>query len=148
MPKDTRKIRILFLCTANSCRSQMAEGWAKHLKGDSIEAYSAGVGPHKVSQRAIAVMREAGVDISDQRSEHVDDYANVGFDYVITVCDNAGEQCPVFPGKTKTIHKQFDDPAAAIGTDAQIMAEFRRVRDEIRSFIETLPECLERAQNG
>jgi arsenate reductase len=131
MPKDTRKMRILFVCTANSCRSQMAEGWAGHLKGDTIEPY----------------MREAGVDISGQKSEHVDDYANVDFDYLITVCDNAKEQCPVFPGKTKTIHKQFDDPAAVIGTEEQIMAEFRRARDEIRSFIETLPECLETNRN-
>jgi arsenate reductase len=147
MPKDTRKIRILFLCTANSCRSQMAEGWAKHLKSDTIEACSAGVRPYKVSQRAIAVMREAGVDISGQKSEHVDDYTNVDFDYIITVCDNAEEQCPVFPGKTKAIHQQFDDPAAVVGTEEQVMAEFRRVRDEIRAFVETMPGSLEENNN-
>ena len=146
MPKDTRKIRILFLCTANSCRSQMAEGWARHLKADSIEPYSAGIRPHKLSRRATQVMREAGVDISDQTSEHVDDYTNVAFDYVITVCDDAKEQCPTFPGKTKTIHKQFDDPAAAIGAEDQVMAEFRRIRDEIKAFIETMPESLEKSR--
>ena len=146
MPKDTGKIRILFLCTSNSCRSQMAEGWARQLKGDIIEPYSAGVRPQKVSQRAIEVMKEAGVDISGQRAEHVDDYTNVDFDYIITVCDNAKEQCPIFPGRTKTIHKQFDDPAAAIGSEEQVMAEFRRVRDEIRAFIETLPQSLERGE--
>ena len=143
MPKDTRKIRILFVCTANSCRSQMAEGWAKHLKADTIEPYSAGIRPHKVSQHTIQVMHEAGVDISDQRAEDVDDYSAVGFDYVITVCDNAKKQCPVFCGKTKAIHKRFGDPAAVIGTAEQIMSEFRRVRDEIRAFIETMPESLE-----
>jgi arsenate reductase len=122
----------------------MAEGWARHLKGNVIEAYSAGVRPQNVSERAIKVMREAGVDISGQRSEHVDDYANVDFDYVVTVCDNAKEQCPVFPKKVRTIHKQFDDPAAASGTEEQVMAEFRRVRNEIRSFVEELPGLLEK----
>ena len=147
MQKDIRKIRVLFLCTANSCCSQMAEDWAKHLKGDVLEAYSAGVRPQKVSQRAIQVMREAGVDISEQRSEHVDDYTNVDFDYVVTVCDNAKEQCPVFPKNVHTVHKKFDDPAAVIGTEEQVMAEFRRVRDEIRSFVEELPGPLEKNKN-
>ncbi|MHC5060164.1 MAG: arsenate reductase ArsC [Planctomycetota bacterium] len=137
-----RKLKILFLCTGNSCRSQMAEGWARYLKGDCIEAFSAGVRPIGVSDKAIKVMAGAGVDISGQTSDHVDDFLGIDFDYVITVCDHAKELCPVFPGDVKTIHKSFDDPYFAEGTEQEVLAEFRRVRDEIRAFVETLPEVL------
>jgi arsenate reductase len=136
------KLRVLFLCTGNSCRSQMAEGWARRLKSDLIDAYSAGVEPHGMNKSAVAVMKEAGVDITGQRSKHVNDLRDVSFDYVVTVCDNAHESCPVFPGKTKVIHVSFDDPprlAKTAKTETEALAHYRRVRDEIRSFIETLP---------
>ena len=139
------KLKILFLCTGNSCRSQMAEGWARHLKSDAIDAYSAGVEPHGMNKTAVAVMKEAGVDISGQDSKHVDDLLGVRFDYVVTVCDNAHESCPVFPGKTKVIHVGFDDPPAlakTAKTEAEAIGHYRRVRDEIRAFIETLPAGL------
>ncbi|MDO8303870.1 MAG: arsenate reductase ArsC [Sedimentisphaerales bacterium] len=142
MPKDTKNLKVLFLCTANACRSQMAEGWARHLKSDVIEAYSAGVAPQKVSSRAITVMKEVGVDISGHHSKHVDEIAKIDFDYVITVCDNAHESCPIFPGKTKVIHVGFDDPAAATGTPEEVLAAFRKVRDQIKEFILTLPQAL------
>jgi arsenate reductase len=141
-----QKLRILFLCTGNSCRSQMAEGWARHLRGDALEPYSAGVAPHGVDPRAVQVMAEAGVDISNQRSKHVDDLKDVPFDYVITVCGYANERCPVFPHGTKVIHVGFDDPprlAAEAKTEAEALRHYRRVRDEIRSFIETLPASLD-----
>jgi len=136
------KVKVLFLCTGNACRSQMAEGWARHLKSDIIEAYSAGVWPAGVSSRAARVMAEAGVDISSQRSEHVDDYLGIDFDYVITLCDNARELCPRFPGKSKLIHRPFKDPIGAIGTDEEVMKAFRKTRDEIRAFVETLPQSV------
>ena len=142
MPKDTKKLKVLFLCTANACRSQMAEGWARHLKGDCIEPYSAGVAPCKVSSRAIAVMTEAGVDISGHHSKHVNELASIDFDYVITVCNNAHESCPIFPGKTKVIHVGFEDPAAASGTPEEVLTVFRKIRDQIRDFIVTLPDSL------
>lgn len=138
------KLKVLFLCTGNSCRSQMAEGWARHLKGDIIEAFSAGVNPVNVSQRAIKVMAQAGVDISNHRSKHVDELAGLDFDYVVTVCDSAKEHCPFFPNARKMIHKSFADPANASGTDEQVMAEFRRVRDEIKAFVEAMPQILEK----
>ena len=136
------KIKVLFVCTGNSCRSQMAEGWARHLKGDIIEAYSAGVWPVGVHPGAIRVMAEAGVDISDQDSKHVDEMLGIDFDYVVTLCDNAKQQCPVFPGKAKLIHKAFEDPVAVFGSEEQIMHAFRKTRDDIKAFIETLPEIL------
>ncbi len=120
----------------------MAQGWAEHLKGDRVEAFSAGTAPVNVNQRAIKVMAEAGVDISSHTSKHLDDLAGIDFDYVITVCDNAKEQCPVYPGGTKIIHKSFDDPAGIAGTEEQVTAEFRRIRDEIREFVQTLPDSL------
>jgi arsenate reductase len=141
------KLRILFLCTANACRSQMAEGWARQLQGDAIEAYSAGVKPGGLDPRAVRVMAEAGVDISGHRSKHVDELAGVTFDCVITVCDNAREACPLFPGRTKVIHAGFDDPphlARDAKTEDEALASYRRVRDEIRVFVETLPEVLSR----
>ncbi len=143
MSEPKVKIKVLFICTGNACRSQMAEGWARHLKGDIIDAYSAGIHPIGVSSRAIKVMAEAGVDISMHTSKHVDELRNVDFDYVITLCDNAAENCPVFSGKAKIIHKPFEDPYFATGTEEQIMAEFRMARDKIKAFIETIPESLE-----
>lgn len=140
-----RKINVLFLCTGNACRSQMAQGWARRLKNDCIEAFSAGVAPAGfVSERAVRVMAEAGVDISGQYSKHLDDLCGLDFDYVITVCDYARETCPVYPGKTKMIHRSFDDPSFVIGTEEQIMARFRDVRDQIRDFVADMPQSLER----
>jgi len=137
------KKKILFLCTGNACRSQIAEGWARHLKSGVIEAYSAGISPAGVSTRAIAVMAEAGVDISTQISKHIDTLKDVDFDYVVTVCDNAIELCPVFPSRTKKIHKSFENPAFMVGSEDEIMAVFRKIRDDIRGFVETMPESLE-----
>jgi len=120
----------------------MAEGWARHLKGDCIEAFSAGVTPIGVSTKAIEVMAEVDVDISGHSSKHVDDLLGIDFDYVITVCDYAKELCPIFGGETKTIHKRFDDPYFAEGTTDEVLTEFRRVRDEIRAFVGILPDSL------
>lgn len=143
MSDSGKKTKVLFLCTGNACRSQMAEGWARHLKSDVIEAHSAGVWPAGVSSRAIKVMKEAGVDISSHKSKHVNDFAQIEFDYVITLCDNAKEQCPSFAGKAKLVHRAFRDPVMMIGPDDQIIAAFRRTRDGIKAFVETLPESLE-----
>jgi arsenate reductase len=142
MCEAKEKIKVLFLCTGNSCRSQIAEGWAKHLKHDVIEAYSAGIRPIGLNPKTIKVMAEAGVDISDHTSKHIDELVGIDFDYVVTVCDNAREQCPVFPGRAKLFHKAFDDPYFATGSEEEIMAEFRRVRDQIKVFVEELPEIL------
>ena len=136
------KLKVLFLCTGNACRSQMAEGWARRLVGDRLEVWSAGIDPHGLDPRTVRVMVEAGVDISGQRSKHVDELRDVGFDYVVTVCDRARDACPVFPGKARALHAGFEDPAAAQGTEEEVLAVFRRVRDEIRQFIERLPETL------
>lgn len=128
-----RKKRVLILCTGNSARSQMAEGLLRHDGGGSFEVFSAGVEPSHVRPQAVEAMREIGVDISGQRSKSVDEFAGQEFDYVITVCDNANERCPVFPGKTERVHWSFDDPAGAEGDEAARLAVFRRVRDEIRA---------------
>jgi arsenate reductase (thioredoxin) len=134
--------RVLILCTGNSARSQMAEGLLREMAGDHVEVASAGVSPTQVRPEAIAAMREIGIDISGYQSKSVDEFVNQNFDYVITVCDNANEQCPVFPGQVKRIHWSFDDPAAARGDDEARLSVFRRVRDEIRDqlrlFVETL----------
>jgi arsenate reductase len=125
----------------------MAEGWARHLKGDLIEAYSAGIETHGLNPNAVKVMAEAGVDISRQRSKHVDELKGIAFDYVVTVCDNAHEFCPLFPGKTRVVHVGFDDPprlARESRTEEEALECYRRVRDEIRAFIEGLPEALRR----
>ncbi len=138
-------LTILFLCTGNSCRSQMAEGWARALKQGLIHPYSAGIEPHGLNPLAVKVMREAGVDISKQTSKQVDSLKGREFDYVITVCDSARESCPIFLGKTKLLHVGFDDPprlAAAAKTEEEALVHYRRVRDEIKTFIETLPEAL------
>ena len=144
MVNQAEKLKVLFLCTGNSCRSQMAEGWAVHLKSDCIDAFSAGVMPCRVNERAIEIMAEAGIDISKHYSKHIEDLAGIDFDHIVTVCDNAREQCPVFLGESKIIHHSFDDPSFVIGTVDEVMAEFRRVRDEIKAFIETMPESLEK----
>jgi len=141
------RIKVLFLCSGNSCRSQIAEGWGRHLKGDVIEPYSAGLRPIGVNSRAIKVMAEEGVDISMHKSQHIDEFSEIDFDYVVTLCDNAREHCPVFSGKAKVIHKPFDDPYFASGSEEQILTTFRKVRDDIRTFVETIPESLE-AENS
>jgi arsenate reductase (thioredoxin) len=123
--------RVLILCTGNSARSQMAEGLLRHLAGDRFEVLSAGVEPSYVRPQAIEAMREREIDISTHRSKSVDEFAGQEFDYVITVCDNARERCPAFPGKTERIHWSFDDPAAAVGDEEAKLAVFRRVRDLI-----------------
>ena len=128
----TDKKRVLILCTGNSARSQMAEGLLRHDGGARFDVHSAGVSPTQVRPEAIEAMREVKIDISGQRSKSVEEFAGQAFDYVITVCDNAKEQCPVFPGNAQRIHWSFDDPAAATGDDAAQLAVFRRVRDEIR----------------
>jgi len=141
------KKKILFLCTGNSCRSQMAEGWTRALKSDVLEAYSAGVETHGLNPNAVRVMAEAGVDISGHRSKHVNDLLNEGIDYVVTVCDHAAEACPRFPGKAKIVHHSFQDPPAlakTAKTEEEALGHYRRVRDEIRAFVESLPEELER----
>src|SRR5256885_4223547 len=137
------KLKILFLCTGNSCRSQMAEGWARQLKGAEIDPYSAGVEPHGMNARAIKVMAESGVDISAHHSKHVDALKDIPFDYVVTVCDHANETCPLFPGITKTIHVGFDDPprlAKTAATEEEALTHYRRVRDEIRNWVQILPQ--------
>ena len=144
-------LKILFLCTGNSCRSQMAEGWARQLKGGQIEPYSAGIEAHGLNPDAVRVMAEAGVDISGQRSKLVSELAGTEFDYVVTVCDNAHESCPVFPRKAKVVHVGFDDPprlAADALTEQERLAPYRRVRDEIRAFVESLPDAFARQQIG
>lgn len=138
-------MKILFLCTGNSCRSQMAEGWARALKGDQIEAFSAGIKTHGLNPHAVQVMAEAGVDISGHRSKTLSDLPTQDFDYVVTVCDHAHESCPLFPGKTKVVHVGFDDPprlAQDAPSEEEALNIYRRVRDEIRAFVETLPEGL------
>jgi arsenate reductase len=121
----------------------MAEGWTRHLKGEVIEAYSAGIEAHGLNPRAIRVMAEAGVDIACQTSKTVDDLPHRVFDYVVTVCGHAHEHCPIFPGLAKVIHVGFDDPAKAEGSEAAIMDTFRSVRDDIKTFVETLPQRLQ-----
>ncbi|MBN2201397.1 arsenate reductase ArsC [bacterium] len=139
------KIKILFLCTGNSCRSQMAEGWARHLKSDVIEPYSAGIETHGMNPFAVKAMAEAGVDISGHRSKHLSELKDQTFDYVVTVCDAANESCPFFPGKTVRIHKGFDDPprlTKSAATEDEAFGHYRRVRDEIRVYVEGMPENL------
>ncbi|MBN1806763.1 MAG: arsenate reductase ArsC [Sedimentisphaerales bacterium] len=136
------KIKILFVCMGNSCRSQIAEGWARHLKGNIIDEYSAGIRPIGVSGRAIKVMAEAGVDISTQKSQCIDEFSEIDFDYVITLCDNAAQMCPVFPDNVKVIHRPFEDPYFATGSEEDVMETFRKVRNEIRDFIEAMPDSL------
>lgn len=145
------KIKILFLCTGNSCRSQMAEGWARHLKGDSLEAWSAGTEPKELDHRAVAAMAEVGIDISNQRPKHVREVMDIVFDYVVTVCDHARETCPLFPGPVKRVHVGFEDPpflARNAATEQEAMVAYRKVRDQIRAFVESLPESLPQLYSG
>jgi arsenate reductase len=139
----TKKLKILFLCTGNSCRSQMAEGWAHALKSDVMDAYSAGIETHGLNPNAVKVMAEAGVDISSQRSQNISEFADVPLDVVVTVCDHAHESCPVWLGrKTRVVHAGFDDPprlARHAKTEEEALNIYRRVRDEIRAFVEGLP---------
>lgn len=132
MSDNQGRQRVLVLCTGNSARSQMAEGLLRQLGGNALEVVSAGVAPSYVRPEAIAVMQEIDIDISAHRSKSVDEFLGQDFNYVITVCDNANERCPIFPGPTQRIHWGFDDPAAATGDEEAKLAVFRRVRDEIR----------------
>jgi arsenate reductase len=140
-----QKLKILFLCTGNSCRSQMAEGWARHLRGDVIEPYSAGIETHGLNPNAVRVMAEAGVDISGQRSKHVDELKDIAFDCVVTVCGHANEHCPILPAQPKVVHVGFDDPpklASTAKTEQEALDHYRRVRDEIQAFVRQLPQIL------
>jgi arsenate reductase len=132
--------KILVLCTGNSCRSQIAHGYLQHFAGDRAEVYSAGVETHGVNPRAIQEMKEDGIDISAHTSNNVSEYQHIHFDIVLTVCDNAREQCPILPGNHKKYHENFPDPAKAIGTEEEIMQEFRRVRDLIKVYCRELLE--------
>ncbi|HEY8960088.1 arsenate reductase ArsC [Chitinophaga sp.] len=126
--------KVLVLCTGNSCRSQIAEGYLKYFAGNKAEIYSAGVETHGVNPRAIATMAEDGIDISTHTSNNINEYRNIDFDYVITVCDNAKERCPFFPSSAIKLHENFPDPAKATGTEEQVMAAFREVRQTIRDY--------------
>ena len=134
------KQRVLILCTGNSARSQMAEGLLRHDAGDRFEVESAGTRPGHVRPEAIAAMREVGIDISSHRSKHVDEFQNQSFDYVLTVCDNAKETCPIHPGQMNRIHHSFEDPAAVQGSEEERLASFRRVRDQIRDYLRSFPQ--------
>jgi arsenate reductase len=145
-----KKLKILFLCTGNSCRSQMAEGWAHALKSDELEAYSAGIETHGLNPNAVKVMAEAGVDITSQRSQNITEFADIPLDVVVTVCGHADENCPIFPGTTRVIHHGFDDPpklarelAAKGATEEEQLNCYRSVRDEIKAFVQQLPGNLE-----
>ena len=139
------RLKVLFLCTGNSCRSQMAEGWARHLKGDVVEAYSAGIEKHGLNPHAVREMSEAGVDISKQYSKTPAELGPVHFDYVVTVCGDANENCPIFPGNAKKIHVGFEDPPKltnGMPDGEEKLTVYRRVRDEVRKFVESLPQGL------
>lgn len=125
---------ILVLCTGNSCRSQMAEGYLRHFAGNKANIYSAGIETHGVNPKAIAIMKEDGIDISNHTSNNIDEYRDINFDFVITVCDNAKERCPYFPTTAKKFHRNFPDPAKATGTELEIMSSFREVRDMIKTY--------------
>lgn len=140
-----QKLTVLFLCTGNSCRSQMAEGLCRAIKGDQIEPFSAGIETHGLNPNAVKVMAEIGIDISNHTSKTADDLSGQEFDYVVTVCGHANETCPYFPAKTAVIHQGFDDPpklAANAKTEEEALTHYRRVRDEIKAYIETLPDTL------
>lgn len=142
----TQKVKILFLCTGNSCRSQMAEGWARKLKGDIFEVFSAGIETHGLNPNALKVMAEAGVDISNHRSKNINEFKDTVIDFVITVCGHANETCPVFPAKCKIIHQGFDDPpkmAKEFTSEEDKLNCYRKVRDQIKRYIETLPKSLD-----
>lgn len=140
-----RRKKIIFICTGNSCRSQMAEGWVKKLKPDIFEPFSAGLERHGLDLKAVEVMQEAGVDISRQQSKLIQDIKDEDFDFIITICNNANAKCPVFPGKGKRLHRAFDNPPVLSRdskTDEEALAIYRRVRDEIKIFVEEMPQNL------
>ena len=140
------KKRILFLCTGNSCRSQMAEALVNHLRGEEYQAFSAGVSPHGLDPRAVQAMAELGLDISANRSKDASEFLEQQFDYIVTVCDNARENCPFFPGAAQRVHAGFADPpflALEAKSEEEAMTHYRRVRDEIRSFVEAMPASLD-----
>src|SRR6266404_942245 len=148
MENVVSKLKVLFLCTGNSCRSQMAEGWVRRLKGDVIDPYSAGIEKHGMNPHAVKVMAESGVDISKHYSKTLGDLGPLQLDYVVTVCGDANERCPIFPGKAKVVHVGFDDPPKItrhLPDGEEKLSVYRRVRDEIRKFVETLPATF---QNG
>lgn len=146
---DNHKLSVLFLCTGNSCRSQMAEGWTRYLKDDHINVYSAGIETHGLNSNAVKVMKEVGVDISKQSSKHIDEFKDIPIDVVVTVCDHAHETCPFFPGGCRIVHVGFDDPPRmarelaekGLSEDDQLDC-YRKVREDIRKFVETLPDAL------
>ncbi len=135
----TAKKRVLILCTGNSARSQMAEGLLRHDAGEQFEVASAGTRPGKVRAEAVAVMKEIGIDISDHRSKSVDEFATQSFDYILTVCDHARETCPTYPGPANRLHHNFEDPAAVEGSEEERLTAFRKVRDQIRSYLRGFP---------
>jgi len=137
--------KILVLWTGNSCRSQIAEGYLRHFAGNKAQIYSAGVETHGVNPKAVETMNEDGIDISEHTSNNIDEYYNIDFDFVITVCDNAKEHCPFFPTKAKKFHHNFSDPAKVIGTDEEVKEQFRKVRNEIKKYTEDF--ILENLQN-
>ena len=144
-----KKLNVLFLCTGNSCRSQMAEGWTRHLKGDQINAFSAGIETHGLNPDAIKVMAEAGIDITRQKSQHIDEFKDVKIDVVVTVCGHAHETCPFFPAGCKVVHVGFNDPPkmakeqeAKGASEEEQLNCYRQVRDEIKAYVQTLPEAL------
>lgn len=139
--------KILVLCTGNSCRSQLAEGYIRHFGGDSVEVYSAGVETHGVNPRAIETIKEDGIDISGHTSNNLTEYLHLPFDLILTVCDHAQEVCPVFPGNAKKIHHNFPDPAKATGTEEEIQTAFRQVRDQIKEYCHTLIDSLGEESN-
>ena len=147
MQTSIGKLNVLFLCTGNSCRSQMAEGWTRALKSDAIEPFSAGIEKHGLNPYAVQVMAETGIDISKRISKTLGEIGPIEFDYVVTVCGHADENCPVFPGRTQVVHVGFDDPPKLtrhLPDGEEKLAVYRRVRDEIHRFVERLPGSLER----
>ncbi len=145
----TTKTKLLFLCTGNSCRSQMAEAWTRHLKGDLYEVYSAGIEAHGLNPNMVKVMAEAGIDVAGQTSDLVTKYLDTGLEIVVSVCGHADRNCPVFPGKVRRVHQGFDDPpklarelAAQGASEEEQLAPYRRVRDEIKAWVESLPGAI------
>jgi arsenate reductase len=145
-----QKLKLLFLCTGNSCRSQMAEGWTRHLKGEQIEAYSAGIETHGLNPHMVKVMAEVGVDVTSQKSENIRDFADTQLDVVVTVCGHAHETCPIFPANCKVVHSGFPDPpkmakelAEQGASEDEQLECYRKVRDEIKSYVASLPHSLQ-----
>ena len=135
--------KLLVLCTGNACRSQVAHGYFQHFAGANLEVYSAGVETHGVNPRAVKVMAEDGIDISQHTSNHLEEYADISFDFIITVCDSAKERCPVFPSSSKQFHHAFADPAAATGTEEEILDSFRAVRAEIKVYVQDFLKTID-----